>query len=584
VASFLLGCGLFVGSGAAGRETFRFRLGAGRSFCIGAASCPIKHVVFIIKENHSFDNLFAGFPHADGTTYALEGSREVPLTKAPDHLPADISHSGGAAVTAVNHGQMNQFYRLPGAVQFGHDYADSTYESTQIPAYWRYAQTYTLADHFFSSIMGASFPNHLVTIAGQSAGTVDNPHGQTVRSWGCDAGPSASVRSIAPDGTGTRVAPCFDFPTLGDEADAAHVSWRYYAPTYGEWGYVWAAYDAIRHIRDGLDWARADIPESRFAGDVKRGQLAAITWLVPDFDQSEHPPASMCQGENWSVNQINAIEASKFWDSTVIVLTWDDFGGFYDHVPPPVFSNIAYGPRVPAIVISPYARAGLVDHGIYDFASVLRFIEDVFHLPRLSAYDRAARSISPMLNFAQTPLKPVILPDARCPAYVPGVTVRTTFIGADHENGQYRVLLRLPDQTIATAFAPPSLNVQFKGGETTLPHIVPGDTLGVHLLPDPTQAGYYQLSSVLDRDLAYADDEEGNVEAVDPLDRSLILARSGQPSIVVATSAGTKYYNRTGQRIAFDQLATGQQIAAAGVLNARVGIMFQVASIHVQAS
>src|ERR1019366_2337233 len=114
-------------------------------FCIGRAPCPIKHIVFIIKENHSFDNLFAQFPGADGTKYAYVGNKRIPLGKMPDHLPYDIAHGGGAAQTAVNRGQMNQFYLLSGAIQFGHDYADSAYSPSQIPNYWKYAQTYTLA-------------------------------------------------------------------------------------------------------------------------------------------------------------------------------------------------------------------------------------------------------------------------------------------------------------------------------------------------------------------------------------------------------------------------------------------------------
>jgi phospholipase C len=394
--------------------------------CDGPASCPIKHVVFIIKENHSFDNLFGRFPGADGAVYASVGPRRMPLTRTPDHVPSDINHARGAAPFAVDAGRMDRFYLLGGAIHGGHDYADSSYTPGSIPNYWTYARTFTLADRFFSTINGPSFPNHLVTIAGQAGGVIDNPLGANIphglHTWGCDE-PRSRVKVEIPDGGIALVPPCFNFPTLADEADRAHVSWRYYASPRGTRGYIWATFDAIRHIRFGPDWRRADIPDGRFVRDVARGRLAQITWLMTDWRQSEHPPASECVGENWTVRQIDAIMRSPFWRSTAIVLTWDDFGGFYDHVPPPVVSPISDGPRVPAIIISPYARPHFVDHTLYDFASILRFAEDVFHLGRLGRGDRAARSLVHAFDFRQRPLRPLLLRERRCAPYtlrIPG--------------------------------------------------------------------------------------------------------------------------------------------------------------------
>ena len=159
----------------------------GSSKCDGVGGCPIKHVVFLIKENHSFDNLFGRFPGADGATYATEGNQRVKLGLTPDSLMLDIDHQRMAVITATNQGLMNDFYKLNGAIQFGHDYADSNFDEAEIPNYWSYASHFALADHFFSTIMGPSFPNHLATIAAQSGGAVDNPYGQTNHSWGCDA-------------------------------------------------------------------------------------------------------------------------------------------------------------------------------------------------------------------------------------------------------------------------------------------------------------------------------------------------------------------------------------------------------------
>ena len=385
------------------------------SLCIGKAKCPIKHVVYIVKENHSYDNLFARFPGAAGTDHAFQGAKRIPLGITPDHLPVDIAHSGPSAEVAVNGGKMNKFYQLTGAIQLGKDMADSAYTQSQIPLYWKYAQTFTLADHFFSTIMGPSFPNHLATIAGQSHRSIDNPHGQTVESWGCDAGATSVTPMMSPKGKITYVHPCFNLTTLADSANKHKVSWRYYAPPHFKSGYIWAAYDAIKHIRYSKYWKQADVPFTRFASDVKSGKLAALTWLTTDPANSDHPPFSICQGQNSTVEAINAIMKSKFWRSTAIILTWDDFGGFYDHVAPPVVDNISLGPRVPTIVISPYARAHSIAKTTYDFGSMLKLAEDIFGLPRLSKYDRSAHSLASAFNFQQRPMKPLVLipPHAR---------------------------------------------------------------------------------------------------------------------------------------------------------------------------
>ena len=228
--------------------------------CSRPKTCPIKHIVFIIKENHSFDNLFAHFPGADGTSTAMVGNQRVPLGVTPDHLPFDISHSGNAASNAVNGGKMNHFYLLPGAVQFGHDYADTAYSQSEIPNYWAYAHHFTLADRFFSTIMGPSFPNHLATIAAQSGGAIDNPHGQTNDVWGCDAKGHSLVRVRLAAGPITQVAPCFNFTTLADEANRAGVSWKYYSSPKGTSGYIWNAFDAIKHVRSGTSGIRPTFP------------------------------------------------------------------------------------------------------------------------------------------------------------------------------------------------------------------------------------------------------------------------------------------------------------------------------------
>ena len=389
--------------------------------CVRGGCKKIKHVVFLIKENHTFDNLFGRFPGADGTAYALEGTRRVRMGATPLFFKTDLYHVRNAPQLAVNGGKMNRFFSMPDAFQHGQDIADSEFTASAIPAYWKYAEDFTLADHFFSTIMGTSFPNHLITVAGQDFNTIGDPNHLPAKtwSWGCDASHVDYVQYSTSGGQTALEHPCFNGQTLADEANAAHVSWKYYAAPFGDIGYIWSSLDAIRHIRYSSQWKQDVLPESRFAADVARGRLAAITWLTPSYGTSDHPSTNVCQGENWTVQMINAIMRSKFWSSTAIVLTWDDYGGFYDHVAPPHISSDMLGPRVPTIVISPYSRAHQVIHTQYDFRSVDAFIENEFRLPHRISYDRAAANLKEMFDFNQKPLSPVVLKPQNCEKVTP---------------------------------------------------------------------------------------------------------------------------------------------------------------------
>lgn len=392
------------------------RPSANRVPCTGASCGRIKHVIFLIKENHTFDNLFGRFPGADGTEYAMEGSRRVRMAVTPNQMKTDLYHVQNAPFQAMNGGQMNEFYSTPDAFQHGEDVADSQFERNEIPSYWAYAKHFTLADHFFSTIIGSSFPNHLVTVAGQSMNTVQDPNHLPAKfwSWGCDSSKVDIVKWVKGSQSGFE-RPCFNSQTIADEANAAHVSWKYYAAPPGDIGYIWSSLDAISHIRFSGQWSRNVLSNSRFTSDVADGYLAGITWLTPTWLSSDHPPTNMCQGENWTVQMINAVMSSKFWSNTVIVLTWDDYGGFYDHVSPPKDSPYSLGPRVPAIIISPYSRPHFISHRQYDFRSVLKFIENVFRLPHMASFDRNVGSIGSLLDFRQAPNRPLLLQTRQCP-------------------------------------------------------------------------------------------------------------------------------------------------------------------------
>ncbi len=385
-------------------------------------SGTIDHIVFIIKENHSFDNYFGRFPGADGATTGRTSTGEVvPLQEAPDQTSPDIAHSADAAYAAYDGGRMDAFDRQTNALVLGVDAAYTQMSPRDIPDYWAYARRFTLDDHFFSSVMGPTFPNHLVTIVAQNNGVVSNPQLSRGR-WGCDSPPGAYVQTVAANGGRGAAFPCFDIPTLVDRLNQRRIDWRYYAPTSGQPGYIWSTFDAIRHVRDGPQWAANVLPWRRFERDVAHGHLAAVTWLVTDTAQSEHPPASACLGEDTTVSEVNAVMRSRFWASTAVFVTWDDYGGFYDHVAPPRRNPWGLGPRVPTLVISPYARRGAVDHTPYDFTSLLRFVERRFALAPLSKRDARGPALEGSFDLRAPPAAPLILRPHACPL-IPGVSI-----------------------------------------------------------------------------------------------------------------------------------------------------------------
>jgi phospholipase C len=185
---------------------------------------------------------------------------------------------------------------------------------------------------------------------------------------------------------------------LPDELEAKGLSWSYYAID-GENAFL----GAIRHVHDGPMWDNVK-PPTQFAADVDGGKMPAVSWLVPPKQDSEHPGGpSVCTGENWTVQQINTVMRSQYWHSTVVVVVWDDFGGFYDHVAPPHLDLYGLGPRVPALIISPWSRPGIVDHTLYEFSSIDRLIEDVFDLAPLTSRDAGADPLSGAFDFGARP-------------------------------------------------------------------------------------------------------------------------------------------------------------------------------------
>jgi phospholipase C len=392
---------------------------------IALARRKIKHIVFLIKENHTFDSMFATYPGSDGTTRGRRcDGTTISMHRAID-TPPDLNHSFSAGLVAMNGGRMNCFDPR------GYVY----YDRDQIPNYWAYARHFTLADHFFSSVYGPTGIEHLWTFAAQSGGFVDHERKSTgfgavpgrqfcddpsERTWSfrrLDREQRGKVRSLeAQRSTVDRIQrywilrwPCIDIPVLPERLHAAHVSWREYR---GHNGAV-QPLRMIRPVRFSPLYSNV-MPWTRFLQDVRTDRLPAVSWLTPPYGVSDHPPHSMCSGENWTVDVLNSLMRSRQWASTAVVLTWDDFGGFYDHVPPPHLDIYGFGPRVPAIVISPWARRGFVDHATLEFSSVLRFVEKLFGVRPLTSRDRRAGDMLEVFDFSQQPNPPLILHPRRC--------------------------------------------------------------------------------------------------------------------------------------------------------------------------
>jgi phospholipase C len=393
---------------------------------VAAARAKIKHVVFLIKENRTFDTLFGTFPGADGATQGTTCDGAVmPLGHAADSVQ-DAGHSFADGIAAVDGGKMDCFDPV-GFVQS---------HRSDIPNYWRYAQHFTLADRFFSSIYGPTGVEHLWTFASQSDRFVDHERPGlfgTGRREFCDdptelafsfpvLGRDQQEQIYRLEEQGRAGAdqvqtfyrprwPCTDVAVLPDRLEAAGISWKEYR---GENEWV-QPLRMVKHVRFSSMYDNVVTPQT-YLHDLKAGTLPSVSWLTPPFGLSDHPPTSLCAGENWTVEYLNALMQSPYWDSTAVIMTWDDFGGFYDHVPPPHVDLYGLGPRVPAIVISPYARPGYIDHTTYEFASVLRFIETIFDVPPLTSRDANANDMLGAFDFSQQPQAPLVLKPRTCPA------------------------------------------------------------------------------------------------------------------------------------------------------------------------
>jgi len=408
---------------------------------------PIKHVIVIVKENHTFDNYFGTWDAGGETpqlTAKLHDGKTITRPKCPSAgITRDLSHSHASAVQAFHDGGMNGLDLNANTVAppdgGKNDYLAWCYfdESNQLDVYAALAKSYTLADHFFTTTLAPSFPGHLASAIGQSP-AYDNPGCPSTdptcqdakSAWGCVDEKGITVDTFDPDTCTTTGAkfPCWDLPTWMDEMPS-DLDWR----VYGGFHYtddagapvILSPFNAVKKHATAAERIAHFRDEKELAADIAglKTLPAVMFWSDADY-KSEHPPSSPCAGEMQDAMLLQEIMARPEWNETAVLITFDDWGGFYDHVAPKVerckngeFYNPGF--RVPLLVVSPFARPGYVFTGVSEQASIPRFIAEVFGLPFASAKDPHARdgkagSLLGAFDFTQPP-RPGVPPPLTCP-------------------------------------------------------------------------------------------------------------------------------------------------------------------------
>jgi phospholipase C len=401
----------------------------------------IRHVIVIMQENRSFDSYFGTFPGADGIPRrdgapvpCLRGLGRGPCVR-PYHDRHDVNrgapHTTNAYVTAVDGGRMDGFVKVAeaGAPKFHPVDVMGYHDAREIPNYWTYAKRFVLQDHMFEPVRSWSLPAHLFMVSAWSARCADRRDPLT-----CVNATGGPVDHYDIKAAWTDITYLLH---------RRHVSWRYYLfngrepdcpdgderlcphrrqhpRTLGLWNPL-PGFATVRRNRqlDNVQSIR------RFYRAARRGRLPAVAWVIPSWDVSEHPRARLSDGQAYVTSLVNAVMRGPDWWHTAIFVSWDDWGGFYDHVAPPQVDDNGYGLRVPGLVISPYARRGYIDHQILSHDAYLKFIEDAFldgtRLDPTSDGRPDARptvrealpilgDLSADFDFHQPPRRPLLLP------------------------------------------------------------------------------------------------------------------------------------------------------------------------------
>lgn len=404
--------------------------GVGVQRLSSSSSSPIQHVVIVVQENRTFNDFFATYPGADGTTVGREVANSdcmprikkgsINLAKAALFIPHDLDHQYRGYKVAYDGGNMDGFDKIlyqdkKPECTFPYQYTDPS----QIKPYWSMAEQYTLAEHMFQTQGSDSFTAHQDLIRGGTVvenekAMIDLPNcGDCF--WGCDALPHTQTHLITKtDRTFKSLTgpfPCsnkfsVNYPTLRDLLDLKAITWKYYQPPFKTPnGKLLSAFDVIAAVRYGPEWSTNVVtPQTAIFNDISAETLPNVSWVIPEQADSDHPGDSPDNGPQWVASVVNAIGQSSYWNSTAIVIVWDDWGGLYDNLAPKQVGYGGLGFRVPAIIVSPYAKAGYISKTNYEFGSILRYIEDNWNLGRLNTSDKRAASIIDCFNYSQAPI------------------------------------------------------------------------------------------------------------------------------------------------------------------------------------
>jgi phospholipase C len=435
------------------------------SYVVNPGIHKIKHVIIIMQENRSFDSYFGTYPGADG----IPMRDGVPTVCVPNpaggctlpyHDIADINgggpHGEANAVADVDGGLMDGFIRQrdasratcrevddPACSLGGAPDVMGYHTAAEIPSYWTYAKDFVLQDHMFEPVKSWSLPDHLYMVSAWSAKCKNRSPMSCVNNIVGPYGVAKFNQAVQQELTTGKTSIDLAWTDITWLLYAKHVSWAYYiqtgtqpdcdddsdetcapvrqsATTPGIWNPL-PLFGDVQH-----DHQLHNIQSlSAFFSAAKAGTLPSVSWITPSGDDSEHPPASVHQGQAYVTALINAVMKSRDWKSTAIFLSWDDWGGFYDNVVPPAVDRNGYGLRVPGLVISPYARKGFIDHQILSSDAYLKFIEDDFlggarlnpktdgrpdRRPDVREDERILGNLAEDFNFSQRPRAAVLLP------------------------------------------------------------------------------------------------------------------------------------------------------------------------------
>jgi phospholipase C len=383
---------------------------------------PIQHVIIVMQENHSFDNYFGTYPGADGFPSNLcmpinpknsSAGCIKPFLSTNPVTPHDIPHTNQASLIAYANGTMDGFVAAA-KTDKGTNATDSMeyYNNQTIPNLWDYANHFVLADHFFSSVLSYSQPNHWYMVAGLSP-AVSITQGDTQQKSQCVNNGKLTLSTCA------YIEEAQPIQTIIDLMQNSGVSWKYYdSPTTSTLAQAIIGGSAFDYWNTLLAKNSTYSPQynphfvarQEFFSDISNNNLPQVSWIIPSGPISDHPPANITLGMYWVTDIVNAIMNSNYWQNTAIIVLWDDFGGFFDTVAPPQIDNFGLGFRVPALIISPYVKPGYIDHTVYSFESTLKFIEWRFGLHSLNSRDANSNNLLDAFDFNQNPLAPYIIP------------------------------------------------------------------------------------------------------------------------------------------------------------------------------